>query len=1113
MKSSLRMGTVAAAVIITAPLYAQADPEALRQSSTSLEAEFRSPPNAARPRVWWHWISGNVDSEGAKLDMEWMRRAGIGGFHVFSGDMRAPTVVPKRQPFMSEGWMSTLREAVRLAHPAGMEIGIAGSPGWSHTGGPWVAPADGMKKYVWSETRVEGGTPFNGLLAAPPSVTGPFQDLPGGKSRERDYRDSYVVAFPTPASELNVPRLNLTSSDETVDLASLQSGEFTAKVRLAAGGLQGFAWVQANYTAPVSISAVTLGLPKGANVEVLASNDGKIFRLVATSLIESPEVLTHPLVQQTFAIPETRTRFIRIVLRPVAQPAALPMGPGPQPKAPPPASIVEISKVAFHAAPRVDRFEAKAGFQPSLTGDRPGMSTASGAIPLGRVLDITEKLDRDGRLTWTPPKGEWTVLRFGWSLTGQVNGPAEREATGLEVDKLDAGAVRRYIDHYLGMYEKATGGLLGANGIQTVLTDSWEAGVQNWTPAMRAEFRKRRGYDLVSFMPVLAGRVVESATTSDRFLWDYRQTLKELVADNHHAVLADAIHSRGMTFYTEAQGDTPRAIADGMTLKSRSDIPTAEYWFRPFAAGPGQFSLKADMEEAASAAHIYGKPLAAAEAFTVAAMSDPWAFSPRMLKPVADEIFVRGINRIIVHDSHHQPLVDKKPGLMLGIFGQFFNRNDTWAEDAKPWVDYLARTSHLLQQGHFVADVAYYYGEERNLTELFRDRLNTDVPQGYRYDYINREALLTLLSVKDGRIVTPSGMSYGVLYMPEHVTRFTLPAIRKIRELVAAGAVIVGPKPTGGLGYESPDAAVRAIADKVWGAGSSNGHKFGDGMTYADTALPPVLIERGIAPDISFTAAAQDAQLLALHRRTADADIYFITNQLGRVETVEASFRIKGKMPELWRAETGEVQPLSYRLEGERVVSPLRLAPHDAVFVVFRRSAEAPSWTAPEKQERILATLSGPWPISFEPGRGAPPSATFETLLSWPESPDTGIRYFSGAATYSKNLMVPARWVARGMKIELDLGDVRELATVSVNGKPVATVWHSPYRVDVTNALHTGNNRIEIKVVNLWPNRLIGDKQAGAAAVAFAPQARYGASSPLLPSGLLGPVRLVANDE
>lgn len=1082
---------------------------------------FQNPPEAARPRVWWHWMGGNITKEGAALDLEWMKRVGIGGVHAFSGAIVDPKVIDPPVSFMSPTWQEVFRQSMETVRAAGMEMTIAGSPGWSQTGGPWVQPADAMKKYVWSETVVEGGRPFRGVLAKPPMTTGAFQGAglphsPFGAPAEAPpqlYGDSFVIAFPTPAAEMRALQPTYIFSSGKADMSPIAGGDLSASISLPVAPGTDSAFIEARFKQPARISALTLGMetPIGAGVEIQASDDGRNFRSLLRTDSRSVNTIDVPAPQRTYAVTPTRARFFRVVLKAPAPAEPLP---GAHPLMPRGklATEFKITKFALESGARVDRFETKAGFEPTLgtASSTPPPAAPDGVIPSAGIVNLTSHMRPDGTLDWMPPKGKWTILRFGWSLTGHKNGPAEASATGLEVDKLDPAAVKRYLDAYLSLYAKASGGKLGKEGVQNLLTDSWEAGIENWTPGLVQEFRARRGYDPLPYLPVLAGRVVESVDGSERFLWDFRQTLKDMLADNHHGVLAKELHARGMGYYTEAQGDNPRILADGMTLKARSDIPTAEYWYRPFAAGPGQLSLKADMEEAASAAHVYGKPFAAAEALTVAAGSDPWSFSPAMLKPVADEIFARGINRFLIHDSHHQPLVDKKPGLSLFIFGQFFNRNESWAEDAKPWVDYLARTSYLLQQGRYVADVAYFYGEEKNLTELFQHRLNQDVPPGYKYDYINPEALLTLLSVKDGRIVTPSGMSYGVLYMPAHVTRYSLPAIRKLRDLVAAGGVIAGPKPTSGLGLSSPDEEIRGIADEIWGLGngSARGHSLGQGRAYATTDLAAVLAAEKVAPDLAFSSGESEG-LLSLHRRTDDADIYFISNQQAQDRAVQASFRISGKAPELWRAETGAVEKLSYRLEGDRVIAPLKLAPHEAVFIVFREKASQGEWTAPAMKSVDLTRLEGPWPVRFEPGRGAPPAAILPALMSWPQSDDPGIRYFSGAATYTKQVDVPAAWLASGQRVQLDLGEVRELASVSVNGKPVGTAWHAPYRLDITDVLRRGKNRIDIKVVNLWPNRLIGDKQPGAKPVAFAPMSPYKAESPLLPSGLLGPVRLI----
>jgi hypothetical protein len=896
----------------------------------SLAAGFATPPNIAKPRVWWHWMSGNVSAEGARLDLEWMQRVGVGGVHAFSGGkLPEPIVVDKPIPFMSPAWRDIFRKSMIQARAADMEVGIAGSPGWSETGGPWVTPNDAMKKYVWSETTLEAGARGPITLPAPPSTSGGFQGAKTGKSALQAYGEAAVFAYPTPSLErATTPAQWATPDGPTTpsETASGAPGEgLSLKLALAPGRAE--TWLEATYPAPVTLGAVSLSVQFGAALVIEAEVSPGVFKAVGQGIVEATSgPLAHGAPQETLAFTPVTTRRLR--LRFAAPPAGEPT-PVEKIMGRPKTVSFAITRLTVHTGARIDAFEAKAGFAPSLHRDAPPTAAPAGTlIDPAQVIDLSQKLRPDGTLDWTPPRGRWTIVRLGWSLTGAVNAPAEPSATGLEVDKLNAAAVRRYLKSYLDLYEAASGGALGPSGVQTLLTDSWEAGVQNWTPAMLAEFRARRGYDPAPWLPVLTGRVVESPDASERFLFDFRQTLKDLVVDNHYGVLAQELKGRGMGYYTEVQGDYPRAIVDGMTAKSRADIPTAEFWYRPWSTAPGQPALKADLEEAASAAHVYGKPLVAAEALTVAAMFDPWSFSPAMLKPVADEIFARGVNRILMHESHMQPLVDAKPGVGLFIFGQYFNRNETWAEQAGPWVSYLSRTSYMLQQGRFVADVAYFYGEEKSLTELFKDRINTDVPKGYAYDYINPEALLTLLSVKDGRLVTPSGMSYRVLYLPDAVQRLSLSALRKIRALVADGAILVAKRPVGGLGMASPDGDVAHLSDEIWGDGAS-GRRLGQGRVYGD--LSTALEAESITPDVAFSDPHAAADLLTLHRRTAEAEIYFVSNQSSDRRSVEATFRVDGRAPELWRAETGQSQALSYALTDGVVRTTLDLAGHEAV--------------------------------------------------------------------------------------------------------------------------------------------------------------------------------------
>jgi hypothetical protein len=968
-----------------------------------------------------------------------------------------------------------------------------------------------MKKYVWSETVIEGGQPVVALLTAPPQTSGGFQAAKSSKSSVQAYGEAAVFAFPTPPLEAPVvPSQWKTSSGAAVLTETIAGAPGEGRtLSLPADGPGQEAWLDAQFSSPTAIGAVSLSVQFGAMLLIEAEDGAGVFKVIAQALVEAGAgPLAHGAPQQTIAFTPINTKRLRLRFQP---PPIAPLTPVAQMIPPPKKVVYGISRLQLLGGARVNGYEAKAGFAPSIDDHATTPAAPADArIEPTQVLDLTAKMDADGMLRWTPPRGRWTIIRLGWSLTGAVNAPAEPGATGLEVDKLDADAVRRYLDHYLGLYSQASGGGLGPNGISALLTDSWEAGVQNWTPAMLAEFRKRRGYDPAPWLPVLTGRVVKSAEASERFLFDYRQTLKDLVVDNHYGVLAQELKVRGIGYYTEVQGDYPRAIADGMTVKSRGDIPTAEFWYRNWSTPPGQPALKADLEEAASAAHVYGKPLVAAEALTVAAPLDPWAFSPAMLKPVADEIFARGVNRILLHESHMQPLADAKPGLGLYIFGQYFNRNETWAEQATPWVTYLSRSSYMLQQGQYVADVAYFYGETRNLTELFKDRVNTDLPAGYAYDYINPEALLTRLSVRDGRLVTASGMSYRVLFLPDTVRRLSLPALRKIHDLVHDGAVLVAKRPEGGLGLADDDVAIARLADEIWGDGTP-GRALGAGRVYGDLAA--ALSAEQVVPDVAFEPSAPRGVLLTLHRRTPEADIYFVSNQTATPQILTADFRVKGRAPELWRAETGQSQPLSYSQTSTGVRTTLALDPHDAVFVVFRKAATQQNWTAATPKRRTLVNLEGPWRVAFEPGRGAPASAKLDNLISWPASADPGIKYFSGLAAYSKDIDVKRSWLTSGQRIELDLGEVKEIAAVSVNGVAVATAWHAPYRIDITRALKPGRNAVRVEVVNLWPNRLIGDKQPGAKPVTFAPGSPYTAASPLLPSGFLGPARLIGVEQ
>jgi len=523
-----------------------------------------------------------------------------------------------------------------------------------------------------------------------------------------------------------------------------------------------------------------------------------------------------------------------------------------------------------------------------------------------------------------------------------------------------------------------------------------------------------------------------------------------------------------------------------------------------------QYTANADVRESASVAHIYGQNLVAAESMTASAAA-PWAWSPATLKPTADAEMLAGVNRFVIHESTHQPLVGKAPGLTLGPYGQWFNRNETWAEQARPWIDYLARSSYLLQQGHFGADVLYFYGEDSNLTAIFGGK-SPDVPAGYGFDYINADGLIHEFSVASGQIVARSGMQYKVLYLDPYSSHMSLPVLRAIHKLVENGAIAAGPKPADDPSQADDQAEFQKLISEMFGDGSGV-HKVGNGTVYAGQALSDVFSALRVQPDFDYTKNSSDADMEFVHRKLADGDIYFVDNRSDNETSVNATFRMSGRQPELWHAETGTTEPVSFKIADGRTTVPLHLEPWGTVFVVFQKPTLETSRIVPPAKETTLAAVNGSWTVSFEPGRGAPASTTMEKLSDLSQNSDPGVKYFSGIATYANTIQASPDWFTKGARLLLDLGDVKFLAVVTVNGQDMGEVWHAPYRVNITSALKPGANKIQVKVVNTWVNRLIGDEQPGATKITFTDVKPYKASAPLQASGLLGPVTVTRSDK
>jgi hypothetical protein len=1110
-----------------------------------LEEGFRTPPDVAKPRVWWHWMNGNVTKEGITADLEWMKRVGIGGMQMFDGSLGTPQFVEDRLVWMTPAWKSAFRHAASEANRLGLEMTMAASGGWSETGGPWVKPAQAMKKVVWSDTTVEGPRRFVGKLPKPPSNNGPFQGmanapsgnfptergLPGAKPMAEElpaepdptyYADTKVLAYRLPDAEVLMrdasPRI--TSASGTFDSWPLVDGDFANPITLALPDGAKETWIQLEFAQPYTAQAFTfagapsvqfVGAPPIPLGNLETSDDGSNWTKVVTLPGDEPTSAMFPV--RTYAFTPTTARFWRVVMRPhPANGFGAMLGV-------PPAKGIPVSEIELSAAPRVNRWEEKALY--GMVNDY-GASLATpevdDAIATTDVVDLTARLKKDGTLDWTVPAGRWAVLRMGYSLLGTKNHPASPEATGYEVDKLNRAHVGSYIEHYTTQIRGTLGPFYGKS-FRYLLLDSFEAGLENWTDDMIAQFRARRGYDPTKYLPVLTGRVVGSAAASDKFLWDYRRTVADLFADNHYGTIADALKRQGLGLYAEAMGADFPTHGEGLQDKGRVSIPMAEFWTPGPNADDGPNHV-ADMREAASAAHIYGKPIVAAESFTTMPPPIVPAFSqsPYYLKRLADRALVNGINRFVIHTSVHQPFVDEEhvPGMTLGFFGQHFTRNTTWAEQSEAWISYLARASYVLQQGRSIADVAYFYGEGAPNAVPYWKPVNPAPPVGFDYDWVNAEVILGRMKYEGGALQLPGGARYRALVLPADVNELTVPMVKKLRQLVDAGATLIAPPPVGSPSLadgEAGDDSVRAIASSLWGdidGTTVTSHEYGLGKVFWGVTVAEALAAQRFPPDVTINGP-KDAKLAWIHRRTPEADIWFVANQQERPESVSVSFRVGGKAADLWDPATGDTMPATYVSAEGRTEVPLVLDPYGSTFVVFRRATTATERRIAPETRTTIATVSGPWTVTFQPGRGAPAEPVrFDALTSWTKSSEPGVKYFSGTATYAFDVEAPVDAFRPDRRIELDLGAVKEIAEVRVNGEAVGgALWKPPYRADITEALTRGTNRIEVRVTNLWPNRMIGDLQPGATQTyTFTDFRPFTKDSPLLDSGLLGPVKL-----
>ena len=1016
-------------------------------SFASIEQGFRSIPDSVQTGVYWYWISDNISKEGVERDLEAMKVAGIN--RAFIGNIGIDGIPYGDHKLLSSEWWEVLHAALKKATELNIEIGIFNSPGWSQSGGPWVKSSQAMRYLASSDTIVAGPGCMQLTL---PSV---------GK----DEQDVCVIAYPAldkPVAEKSWA-INKKSGQSSSSVLVFDK-EATVRTLIY------------RVNTPFKTTA-KLWVKKGGKEELLR-------QFVIDRSNPALNVGFVPYAPVVISLPETSASQFRLEMSEEGEAAG---------------------NVTLTSSPMMERYPEKSlakMFQTPLPmwddylwEKQPAVSDASLMVSPDAIKNVTE-FSKNGVLDWEVPEGKWVIRRMAMLPTGVTNSPASPEATGPEIDKMSKKHVAFHFDAFIGDILKRIPEV-DRKTFKVVVQDSYETGGQNWTDDMISVFKERYGYDPVPYLPVLEGTVVGNPDISDRFLWDLRRLIADRVSYDYVGGLRDVCHQHGLTTWLENYGHWGFP-GEFLQYGGQSDEIAGEFWSE---GSLGDIENRA----ASSCGHIYGKRRVWAESFT----SGGPAFGryPYQMKQRGDRFFTEGINSSLLHVYIHQPFEDREPGLDAW-FGNEFNRKNTWFSQMDVFTGYLKRCNFMLQRGDYVADVAYFSGED---APKMSGICTPELPAGYSFDYINGEVLLQRASVEDGRIVLPSGMKYRLLVLPQLET-MRPEILQKIKELLQAGACVIGPAPKYSPSlsdYPAADRKVQALASELWGDQTESVRTIGKGRLFMPaTSLQPVLEALNVKPDMRVNSGTP---VLFIHRATDEGDIYFISNQSENPVDINPSFRVAGKLPELWNPLTAEIRLLPEFTCADGVTTvPVRLEGFESSFIIFRKKGTPVKTTArnyPVKE--VLATVTSPWQVDFEKGKRGPEEAvTFPALQDWTESTDPSIRYFSGKAIYTNRITLDE---LPQKALYLDLGKVMVMAKVKINGQYVGGVWTTPYRLPVGDFLRKGENLIEVEVVNNWRNRLIGDaslpeKERGT----WTNVNPWNADSPLQSSGLIGPVEIQA---
>jgi alpha-L-rhamnosidase len=1071
-----------------------------------IQKNFLNPPASAKPWVFWYWMHAAISKKGITADLEAMKEVGIGGAYLMpikDTSSAIPFQPTARQ--LTPEWWGLIKFAMLEAKRLNLKLAMHVSDGFALAGGPWITPELSMQKIVWTKTYVKGDQAKKINLSQP-------------EANENYYKDVAVFAYPANS-------LNAFSDTTLIPTVTTSNGTRANFLSFPGDDKQSFrsdtgCWIQYKYPIPFTCRSVKIHTG-GNNFQahrliVQSSDDGVNFKTITR--LEPPrhgwqdtdEDVTH-------AIPSIMAKYFRFVYdKEGTEPGAEDLDAAKWKPS------FKVNGIYLSDEPVINQYESKNGsiWRVSKQTTEEQLPRNS-AVPLKSIINLSGKMDADGNLNWVAPAGNWIIVRIGHTATGHTNATGGA-GKGLECDKFNPVAIKLQFNNWFAKAFEKTDPLLAKQVLKVFHVDSWECGSQNWSKVFPGEFKKRRGYDMMPYLLAMTGVPIEDAATTEKFLHDVRQTIAELVNDVFYVTLKKLAHEKGCSFSAEAIA--PTMVSDGLLHYKNSDLPMGEFWLNsPTHDKPN------DMLDAISGAHIYGKNIIQAEAFTSVRMN--WGEHPGNLKALGDRNFALGINKMVLHVFTHNPWMDKKPGMTLDGVGLYFQRDQTWFKQSKAWIDYLSRCQALLQMGKPVVDIAVFTGEEVPRRSVLPDRLVSTLPgifgkekveaerkrlanaglplrqipdgvshssnmadpedwvdplNGYAYDSFNPDVLMTM-KVVNGRVVTQGGASYAVLVIPgKHSmnpdNKISASVLNKLKQLANAGAKI--------------------IMD-IKQAGSPVSKNIFFPIPYIDSSFEKLGVKRDLIDYYNHSIAWT-------HRKTNNADIYFISNPADTAQYVALSFNIKGKKPEIWDAVDGSMsESFGWQVNNGRTWIFEKLEPNQSFFIVFRHKAAEyiPEMKRKTLKETII--LIDNWHLQFDTSFGGPAGKVpFTKLDSWSSSQDPSIRFYSGTATYHNTFDVDEAEDKRSFFLEID--SIFNIATIKINGVNCGTLWTPPYYCNITNAVRQGKNKIEIAATNTWHNRLIGDN-------VLPPDKRVTWTTapfrlkdkPLLPAGIVGNVKII----